>query len=148
MRYSILLPAGAVVMMIGGCVPQMSHAKLHHEATTAAVDGDSLYVTGWIKPIVAPPNYGVKLVAAHDDTGRSLSLKSFQFTFLKGMWFFLELSEPSPHAKNVMLDVAFYGGGVQRAKWALPIVRDDEQLPFFVRRWWEDRDTPARKAKD
>ena len=85
---------------------------------------------------------------AHDDTGRSLSLQSFQFTFAKGLWFFLELSEPAPGAKNVILDVAFYGGGVQRAQWTLPIVRNNTELPFFVHRWWEDLHATDRTLRD
>jgi hypothetical protein len=144
MRAAILPAALTGLLVLGGCNPPASYELLHHEARDAVVCDHALVVTGSISPMVAPRNYGVKLMDAHDDTGRPLTLQSFSFRYAKGLWFVLELSEPAPGAKAVSLDVAFSSGGVQRATWTLPIQRDRTSLAFPGRPGWETRQPPDR----
>lgn len=133
------IAAMVCTFLLAGCVvPSVGYDKLIHYPEDASVVEGSLFLTGGISPFVAPPDYGVKLVEAHDDTGETLSLKSFSFMFVKGMWFTLELSPPSESAQNVAIEAAFLsGGGVQRVKWTLPIHRDRKEHPFFAPRWDE-----------
>jgi len=127
-----------------GCGPSWHSGKedftLTHGIDKAEVHGDSLIVMGWISPLVAVTDYGLKVFEARDDTGRELPFKSFQMTYAKGMWFTIELDAPDPKAKSISLDIAFTSrSGPQRIRKDLPITRNT------VRDWrarlhsWEPR---------
>ena len=112
-RFGRLLSISMVlVVFAGGCngprtYPNGFGGELIHCIGEAEVFDDYLSITGvWTRPWKVS-EYGVRVIKAEDDKGRTLAFKSFQFALFKTTDFELEFTRPEDDAQSVTIDVVF-----------------------------------------
>lgn len=129
-RFCRLLSISMVlVMFAAGCIglrtyPSFPGDQLINYLSKAEVFDDYLSVQGqWNRPWKVS-EYGVRVIKAKDDKGRTLEFKSFQFAYMKLSIFELEFTRPEDDAQSVIVDVVFVSNReTQRITQSMPLKR-------------------------
>jgi hypothetical protein len=119
----------SILLTTFGCVPSWhsgrERLRVWHTIDRAVVYDDALSVQGWIGPIVAFTDYGLKVNHIDDDTGKPLAFRSFQTFWAKALRFELECAAPNPSAKSVLIDIDFVTrSGKQSLRQTVSIERE------------------------
>ncbi|OWY66900.1 hypothetical protein B7486_34175 [cyanobacterium TDX16] len=137
-------------MFTEGCIglrtyPSFPGDQLINYLSKAEVFDDYLSVQGqWNRPWKVS-EYGVRVIKAEDDKGRSLEFKSFQFAYMKLSIFELEFTRPEDDAQSVSVDVVFVSNReTQRITQSMPLKRPGFNSYATMRTWFEE--PPAIEA--